>query len=177
MREKRLILICQLILVHFLALAQAPKELANINFAFKGKLVNANAQQPVEFATVSIFNEGDSTLATGGLTDVNGAFNIPIEKGAYYLRVQFMGFQDILISNISINRDTPIYNTGDIEFKENETLLEEVVVQAERTQMEMTLDKKVFNIGKDLSNLGGSATDILDSRYLPHPLVLKACLK
>ena len=41
--------------------------------------------------------------------------------------------------------------------------LDEVIVKSDRTQMELQLDKKVYNVGKDLSNLGGSAADILDN--------------
>ena len=144
-----------------LAHSQAPMEFAAPKFVIKGKLVDASTQQAVEFATVSVFNESDSTLATGGLTDVNGDFMIPIEPGKYYARIQFMGFQDVFVSNITVSKQNPIYNMGEISFKENEELLEEVVVQAERTEMQLTLDKKVYNIGSDLSNLGGSASDLL----------------
>lgn len=134
-----------------------------LEFGIKGKLIQKGTDSPVEFATVSIFNEADSSLVTGGLTDVEGAFNIPVKPGNYYLRVQFMGYEEVMISGVDVNKSNSVYNAGSIEISENETMLEEVVVQGERTQMEMTLDKKVFNIGKDLSNLGGSATDILDN--------------
>lgn len=140
---------------------QAPKSAATPPYAIQGRLVLNGTTTPVEFATVSVFNEADSSLVTGGLTDVSGEFNIPVKPGKYYLRIQFMGFEDVILSNVVINNQNNIYNTGDVGIKENETMLQEVVVQAERTQMELTLDKKVFNIGKDLSNLGGSATDIL----------------
>ncbi|MEP1033101.1 outer membrane beta-barrel family protein [Ekhidna sp.] len=143
--------------------SQAPKDQAAPTFAVKGTLINSISNAPVEFATVSVFNEVDSLLITGGLTDEAGIFNIPVKPGHYYLRFQFMGFKDLIIANVEISRDNPVYNTGRIQIKESETLLDEVVIQGERTQMEMTLDKKVFNIGKDLSNLGGSATDILDN--------------
>ncbi|MEM6642940.1 MAG: TonB-dependent receptor [Bacteroidota bacterium] len=143
------------------AQAQAPKDFAAPPFAIKGKLVNQKTGNAVEFATVSVFNQADSSLVTGGLTDVEGVFNIPIKPGRYYLRIQFMGFKEVMISDVVVNRQTKIFNVGNVSMAENETLLDEVVVQAERTEMELTLDKKVYNIGKDLSNLGGSASDLL----------------
>ena len=157
--NRELLTLSFFLLFHLLSFGQPPKG----KYTIEGKLAKDGTNQPIEFATVSIFNESDSSLVSGGLTDDLGYFKVPIKPGNYYLRVQFMGFKDVLISNLSVNKDNPSYNTGSIEFIENETLLEEVVVQAERTQMEMTLDKKIFNIGKDLSNLGGSATDILDN--------------
>ncbi len=143
--------------------AQASKEDAAPQYGIKGKLVKSGSTNPVEFATVSVFNEADSSLVTGGLTDLNGIFNVPVTPGNYYIRIQFMGFEDVFVSGIIINKKNKVVNVGDIQIKEIETVLDEIVVEAERTQMELTLDKKVFNIGKDLSNLGGSATDILDN--------------
>ena len=40
-------------------------------------------------------------------------------------------------------------------------MFSEVVVQAEKSYMQLSLDKKIFNVGKDLANAGGSASDIL----------------
>ncbi len=132
-------------------------------FAITGKLLEDGSGAPVEFATISIFNTSDSTLATGGLSDDKGMFRIETKPGNYYAKVQFMGYQDIVVQDIKLGRGATSFDMGELKVKQDERLLEEVVVQAERTQMEMTLDKKVFNIGKDLSNLGGSATDILDN--------------
>ncbi|WP_420318438.1 TonB-dependent receptor domain-containing protein [Ekhidna sp.] len=158
--NKRGLLSFALLLIIFIGFGQAPKAVAAPKFAIKGNLVDAS-NQPVEFATVSVFSESDSTLITGGLTDVDGVFNIPVEPGNYYIRIQFMGFKDVTVSKIEINKENKIFNAGPLVIREDEKLLNEVVVQAERTEMELTLDKKVYNIGKDLSNLGGSASDLL----------------
>ena len=127
----------------------------------KGRLIQDGTDTPIEFATVSIFKEGDSTLVTGGLTDAKGAFDVPVKPGKYYLRAQFMGFETVTISDIILDGKNRVYNLGEVQVRESEQLLDEVVVQVERTEMELTLDKKVYNIGKDLSNLGGSASDLL----------------
>lgn len=127
----------------------------------KGKLIQDGEDTPIEFATVSIFKTQDSTLVTGGLSNDKGVFDIAVKPGRYFLKVQFMGFETQTISDISLDGKNRVYNVGEVKVKENERLLEEVVVQAERTEMELTLDKKVYNIGKDLSNLGGSAADLL----------------
>jgi hypothetical protein len=41
--------------------------------------------------------------------------------------------------------------------------LDEVVVQAEKSSVELSLDKRIFNVGKDLANAGGNATEILSN--------------
>lgn len=132
-------------------------------FNVSGTLLESGSGVPVEFATVSVFKVMDSTLVTGGITDDKGFFSIDTRPGRFYLRVQFMGYQDLMIPDINLGRETRNLNLGKIEIKQDQRVLDEVVVQTERTQMQLALDKKVFNIGKDLSNLGGSATDILDN--------------
>jgi len=133
------------------------------SFSISGKLIESVSRAPVEFATVSVFKAADSTLVTGGISDEKGYFNIESSPGRFYLRIQFMGYEDVTLSNVNLGRGNLTFDAGEIEVQQDQRLLDEVVVEAERTQMELTLDKKVFNIGKDLSNLGGSATDILDN--------------
>ena len=51
---------------------------------------------------------------------------------------------------------------GTIKLGVNSETLVEVEVRAEKSSVQMTLDKRIFNVGKDLANAGGSAADILD---------------
>lgn len=127
----------------------------------KGRLVDKNSGKPVEFASVSVFDNTWEQLITGGLTADDGTFNIPLGPGNYNMRIQFMGYKTVNLEKIQVKKEYA--ELGKVFTEEDEKLLEEVIVQAERTQMELTLDKKVFNIGQDLSNLGGNATDILDN--------------
>ena len=50
---------------------------------------------------------------------------------------------------------------GVVTLTEDSQVLEEVVVQGEKASMELQLDKRVFNVQKDLSNVGRNASDIL----------------
>ncbi len=131
------------------------------NYAITGKVTDKASGNPLEFANVAIFQEQDSSLVTGGITDAEGAFNIKIQPGNYYVRIQFVTYGSRILSGIEINNNNPVQDFGQIILAPQDTELEEVVVQAERTQMQLQLDKKVYNVGKDLSNLGGSASDLL----------------
>ncbi len=131
------------------------------NYAITGKVTDKASGNPLEFANVAIFQEQDSSLVTGGITDAEGAFNINIQPGNYYVRIQFVTYGSRILSGIEINNNNPVQDFGQIILAPQDTELEEVVVQAERTQMQLQLDKKVYNVGKDLSNLGGSASDLL----------------
>lgn len=131
--------------------------------AITGRLVDSDSGVPVEYGTISVFSLRDSSLVTGGISDNQGAFAIEVGAGRYYIRIQFISFTDLEISNLTVNPQSPKVNLGEIKMKSAITELDEVTVQAERTQMQLNLDKKVYNVGKDLSNLGGSASDMLSN--------------
>ncbi len=131
------------------------------NFTISGRVAEESTGNPLQFANVAIFQEQDSSLVTGGITEADGSFIIKVAPGNYYVRIQFVTYASKTFSGIKINRNNPNQNFGEILLAPSDTELEEVVVQAERTQMQLQLDKKVYNVGKDLSNLGGSASDLL----------------
>ena len=128
------------------------------DITISGKIIDNASSDPLEYATVSVLNENDSSLATGGITDGDGKFKVKTKPGNYFLRIQFVTYQTREIGGIDGSSNI---NLGEIKLSAGETELDEIVVQGERTQMELRLDKKVYNVGKDLSNLGGSASDLL----------------
>lgn len=131
--------------------------------AIQGQVFDKETSAPMEFASVSLHNAMDSSLLTGTTTDLSGIFILPVSNGAYFVRIQFVTYEMYQTERININNSSPVVNIGKILLAASATELSEVVVQAERTQMELQLDKKVFNVGKDISNLGGSASDMLDN--------------
>tara|TARA_Y100000310_G_scaffold344750_1_gene459242 strand:- start:355 stop:2805 length:2451 start_codon:yes stop_codon:yes gene_type:complete len=134
--------------------------LAHAQSTVSGKLVDNSTKEPLAFATVSLLNQNDSSLVTGAVTDMDGKFLVKVENGKYVARIQFVTYKMI---EIPVELTGNARDLGTIGMSPSNTELDEVVVQAERTQMQLNLDKKVYNVGKDLSNLGGSASDMLDN--------------
>lgn len=129
----------------------------------KGKVVDAQTMTPLEFATVTIFEQQDSILVTGTVTDESGSFLLEVKFGTYYAFVEFLAFERKIFDNISLSRDQHVVDLGTIQLNPDAEMLVEVEVQAERSQMQLSLDKRVFNVGKDLANSGGTAADVLDN--------------
>lgn len=128
----------------------------------KGKIVDAEGNTPLNYATVSLYKT-DSTLVNGTITGKDGSFHLEANPGNYYLLVQFISYQKKYIDNVKLNSSHPYFDAGVIALKAQSANLDEVTVRAEKSQMVVNLDKKVFNVGKDLSNTGQSALDILDN--------------
>ncbi len=144
-----------------IAIAQ-PQE-TNAKNIIKGKIEDSETKQPMSYTTVALYNAIDSSLVTGTVTDDLGIFKIDITPGNYYLTIEFISYTKKTIGDIIVKKNEPILDLGLIQLTPSSVALAEVEVRAERSTMQFNLDKKVFNVGKDLANQGGSASDILDN--------------
>ena len=136
---------------------------STIKKVITGFILDGDTKEAVEFATVSVFQSSDSSLVGGALSSQKGGFNLELAPGSYELQIQFLTYRSKTIQITISSNDPNRINLGQLILDQDTKELDEVVVQSERTQMELQLDKKVYNVGKDLSNLGGSAADILDN--------------
>ncbi|XZF13240.1 TonB-dependent receptor domain-containing protein [Chitinophagaceae bacterium MMS25-I14] len=126
-----------------------------------GRLLDAKGQ-PVAYATVTLLR-ADSSVANGDLTKDNGSFSIqPTGTGKFRLRISALGFQEKNI-DVIISADAPEKDLGKIALAATATRLKEVEITGERPVMEMSVDKKVFNVEKNITTAGGSASDVLSN--------------
>ena len=125
-----------------------------------GKIIEKNNKTPLEYATVTFKNSTNPKQIFGGISDSKGDFSIEIEPGSYDILFEFISFKPFIINQREILTNT---NFGTINLEEDFNQLEEVTIRAERTTVEIKLDKKVYNVGKDLMVKGGTVSDILDN--------------
>ncbi|MCF4101468.1 TonB-dependent receptor [Gillisia sp. M10.2A] len=130
------------------------------NFTISGKVVDDALNVPLEYATISITRADDPSFLDGGVTDINGDFAIPVPPGTYSIKVEFISYETKTFRNKEVNSDL---NLGTIKLGISSANLDEVVVTAETTQVEVRLDKKIYNIGKDLTTAGGTVSDALNN--------------
>jgi outer membrane receptor protein involved in Fe transport len=113
----------------------------------------------VPYAAVAAYSLPDSGMVSGTSTDDLGQFDLQLRNGSYFLEITFLSYEE---KRLPIEARGKALDLGKITMTIAAEMLDEVVIQAERSQMELQLDKKVFNVGKDLSTAGGTAADILD---------------
>ena len=127
-----------------------------------GKIVDAADNRVIEFATVVLSKGNDTIPITGAVTDNKGAFIIEsVPFGVYKMKVSFLGYQPAFIDSIILNEDKPRENTGNIKLVANTQKLNEVVVSGDQGVFQNEIDKKVFNVEKNIISEGGSAIDAL----------------
>jgi len=126
-----------------------------------GKLIDAN-NNPVSYATVTLLR-ADSSVVNGDLSKDNGSFNIaPTGVGNFRLRIESIGLTTKFI-NVQITADAPDKKMGNVKVAESDNALKEVSIVGEKPIMELKVDKKVFNVEKNTTTAGGSATDVLQN--------------
>ncbi|MFT6706516.1 MAG: outer membrane receptor protein involved in Fe transport [Flavobacteriales bacterium] len=126
----------------------------------KGTLQDPS-KDAIAYATISVSTESDSMLL-GTISDENGNFelgNIPF--GNVLLDIQFLGYKSHQ-QRLTFNKKNRKQNLGYIILSPDLQLLEEVTVVAAKSAYSLRLDKKVFNVGKDVLSQGGSTIDILN---------------
>ncbi len=138
-----------------LIFAQNEKEIT-----VKGKIVDASTQTPLEYATIVFTSTADASDVTGGITDTKGNYNIKVAAGTYNISYEYIGFKKLTINNKSITSNT---NLGTTSLSVDAETLDEIEIVAEKTTVDIRLDKKIYNIGKDLTTAGGTVSDALNN--------------
>ena len=160
---QKVVTLCLGMIISFLSLsyAQQPGSKPVENGALYGKLVDAQTNAPVEYASVAILRSADSTVLTGMLSKPNGDFNFPeIAYGQYLIKVNFIGYETVY-KTISLSAKSNNVDVGNLKMKANVRSLAGVEIVGEKPAYTMAIDKRVFNVDKNLSSIGGTATDVL----------------
>lgn len=129
----------------------------------KGTLLDTDTQQALEFATISVHSVSDSTLIGGGVTDLEGKFSVESPSPKVYLALDFIGYKTTTITDIPSANESKIIDMGIISLSAGGVNLDDIEITAERSETTFALDKKIFTVGKDLANRGGTAQEILDN--------------
>ncbi len=134
----------------------------SITGRISGVLIDSMSQEPVEFATVVLINARMGKEIDGTLTDEKGAFKLPeVKLGVYDIKFSFLGFQTKTIKGIKLTPEKPDSKLGDIFFVGEGINLAEVEVVGEAAVIENRIDKMVYNAEKDITNIGGDASEVL----------------
>ena len=145
-----------ILLTTFQGLAQQNQKPITIS----GKVTDSESGQPLEYATFVLQKTDSPDQVTGGITDLDGNFEIETAPGTYNIRVEFISYKTYSRQGQTFNSDTDL---GSITLSPDVAQLAEVEVVGEKTTVEVRLDKKIYNIGKDLTTSGATISDALSN--------------
>ena len=132
---------------------------------FQGSIKDSTSMKPIEYASVSLVDLEHNELVTGGLSDKNGLVNITeIPLGKYVAVIEFMGYKKKEIGPFNIfpgDGGGIRQNFGEVKMSISSLNMATVDVYGEESTFIQTIDKKIFNVGRDLSSSGGTGSDVL----------------
>lgn len=133
----------------------------DVAIEISGKVMDKDAKKPVEFATVIAIHPLTKATISGTSTNENGEFSFESNVKDFNVVVSFVGYLSETFVQPKTSNNKVLLNN--IALVSDSKILEEVIVRGEISQTEFKLDKRVFNVGKDLSNTGASALEVLNN--------------
>jgi outer membrane receptor protein involved in Fe transport len=127
------------------------------------KVVDAQTNETVPFATAVVINKKTKAVVKGAQTDANGNLTITgLPKGVFTFKISYVGYQTMVRDSVSL-ADSPI-DFGTIKMKTAKgTVLNEVKVTGQKSTIQLGIDKKIFSVDQSLVSEGGSASDLLQN--------------
>lgn len=126
-----------------------------------GKVIDNDTRKAVEFATVTVLALQKDSIVGGTLVQQNGDFSIDkLPVGRFRLRISFIGYKTIE-KPISISPQQWEQDLGNFRLQIDAATLKTVEIEAEKATVVMSIDRKVYNVDKDLSARGGSGLDVM----------------
>lgn len=151
---------------------------------FYGKVIDAATNKPIDAASVQLLqNKLDTAtkkrkdvIVSGMLTTKKGEFtleNLPV-MASYKLIITAIGYKTIeqkpaFVLNMAGAKPGDMSSMmsavdkdlGNIKMETDTQQLEGVTVTADKPLLTMSIDRKIFNVEKNLASVGGTAVDVM----------------
>lgn len=129
--------------------------------AVSGKVQDNATKEAIPYVTISIQDNTSKTIAVG-VTDDQGIFNFEeLPNGKMTISFSYIGYQNYA-QTLEIISGKPKTALGTILLQADAVQLNAVEVTGQKSSVSLKLDKKVFEVGKDVLSQNGSAHDVLN---------------
>lgn len=127
-----------------------------------GKILDQLTKEPLPYVTIAVKDMAQNVI-TGGISNDDGVFTVKdIPNGKSIVEIQFIGYETIA-NEIEISNKNKTIDLGTLILKESSSKLNEVVLRAEISSVVQKVDRKVINVGKDLTSAGTTASELLNN--------------
>lgn len=126
-----------------------------------GNVVEEGSGTPVPYANVVLHSKSTGNVIKGTNTADDGSFRLETDSLEVFIAVSFIGFEKLELKELDFTKQE--IDLGEVKIKQLLQDIDEVSVTAEKSTMEFKLDKRVFNVGKDISSTGMGALEVLNN--------------
>ncbi len=126
-------------------------------------VISSDSRQPVEFVAVSL-KRSDGTVVQSAVSDARGRFSFAaVPAGSYSLAYNLVGADSQATPAFSVDARHPRADFPDLTLGGGVLQLEKMQVQTTQQKFLNSIDRKVYNVGKEISSTSGSASDLLQN--------------
>lgn len=148
------LLVCSSLLIGFTGLY------AQNTGKITGRVSDYKTGNPVE-ADVKLFLSADSSLISGVKCDASGNFAIEkITAGTYKIEVSSVGYASLNVDKLKLSEGQTI-SLDTLKINQQNITTGEILVEEDKSMVEFTADKKIFNVNQSALTKGGTAIDVL----------------
>jgi hypothetical protein len=121
----------------------------------KGIIIDSLDKSPLQFATITIHKEIDSSFTAGIASGVTGEFILSnLVEGSYFLKVSYVGYTNKIVPRVLISKDKKEFDVGAVQLNKVPVQMKEAQIVGEKVSEELHLDKKVINVSQNLTSSG-----------------------
>ena len=150
----------KLVTISFVVLISLPVFAQEVRTSLVSVIVDKDFKTPIEFANIELLKASDSSVITGTVTDAKGKFSIDqLKAGSYLLRYSFIGYEKTILPVTVTGK--PRMNLGTIEIILLSKPINNVTVTATKSLLNTSIDRKSYDVTKDIMAQSGTASDVL----------------
>lgn len=144
----------------FFTIVQLRAQVSKVTLS--GQVTSAASGQTLPFVNIVLKTEKDSAFVTGTITNELGRFSLPdVKSGNYRIECISLGYK-ALQKSITVGTLSPFLELGEFRMADAPQDLQEVTVTGGQSDgVDDKLDRKTFNIGRNVSQSGGSVLQAL----------------
>jgi outer membrane receptor protein involved in Fe transport len=129
-----------------------------------GRVTDAQTNAPVEYANIVLLTVKTDSMVAGTVSDSAGFFRMKnIPYGTYVAAYSFIGYEKKRTGHIVVDRKKNRIDLGVLSLASSSVTMDEVTITAEKSMMINKIDRKVFNVQKDIQAQTGTVTDMLQT--------------
>lgn len=159
-----LILFFQFVIFSEITFAQHNEKNGHSSGKIFGKITDSNTGKALEYATLGLQRVSDSSILAGVVTNAKGRFQFEnVVNGVFVLRISFLGYNTFTTASILLKQEDNFIDLGLIKLMQQGKKLNQVEIKGEKSDFTIQLDKKTYSVEKNLTNVGGTASEVLQN--------------
>ena len=124
----------------------------------RGRVVDAEAGDPVPGASVAIWSPADGSIVTGAVAWADGSFQVPgVPPGSYYVLVTSIGHASYRSPEFMVGRDAGRTDLGVIRLARSLVEADEIQVEIERPAVTLAPDRNTY-VARDIAPAATTAS-------------------